>query len=570
VATPFVNAITLISDGQSVDAAVTNVPISQLAQRTEALLEVQDAQSTGAMLIYPDATFQPGVVIGNVVYLNEDGTFHLAQSALANTVAGSTASATAYITGVVLTLTSSTTGSVCLNGYISTDYITQSQWQVVMGGTWAEGNYYLSAANAGEISLTVDPLAVFCGSAFPNGSFLLKAQPPVFGAHVHDYVVLSGNPAGTVNTPSTGNPQLILIANPSLQGWLPISTFVGTAPSGAVFWYNIANPAEGVLQAAFPPVPTDSAVFFQGGAQLSPATTIIATDEGIFWLTNTYGLAPWPVDWNTAPVAAPIYGYWVNVLAATTNATVQSLGFASTSALQGQFLGVGGLPASSGSLLLNVPTILANTSTTDAGVLGVKSITGGGFTTGPVTTTLTPGPGVTLTGPNGNSTSGFYGAVQVSATNTSDLQGNADSVFLNNADYRQIQNISMIALLQGRNQSPIFSFNLSRFAPAVSTLTFELWLYSDTSGSVPSSVTIQYLVVPATPTNTTLPSSWTTLTSISGTTVVAGQAAEFGLAPTVTGVPAGSLVMLQVTRNALTSDGFNGNLYLIRAGYELT
>jgi hypothetical protein len=569
MATPFITAITLIEDGQPVSAAITNVPIEQLAQNTRSLLEDVTAQSTGAMLVDVNATFQPGVVVGNLVYKNADGTYHLALSQLGNTQAGSTAAASAYVAGLVLNLTSSTTGTVCLYGHISTTFISEGQWAAVIdGGTWSFANFYLSAVNPGQMSTTVDPLAISVGSMYTDGSFLFKPAAPVFGAHVHEFLTLQGTPAGTVNSPSTGQNQVITAANPSLQGWLPISSFVGTAPVGAQFWYNISQSAEGALRAAFPPVPTDSAVFSQGDLILDP-TVVQATDAGIFWMTNTYGTAPWPVDYNTTMTALPVYAWWNQVLAATSNSVVQSLVSASTSVLQAEFVGPGGSQAASGPLQMLVTQILANTSTTDLGVTAVKSITGGGFTSGPVTSVLLPGAGVTMNSSNGNATAGYYGAVTVSSANTNDLQGNADSVFLNGADFGQTANLSVVRLLNGRNQSPIFSWDISRFAPASSTMTFKVWLYSDTTGTVPSSVTLQYLVVPPTTTNTALPSAFTSVTSFAGQSVVASQALELTISPSIPGVTPGSIVLFQITRNAVTSDGFAGNLSIIRAGYTL-
>jgi hypothetical protein len=571
MATPWIDLVPSIVDGTPVNAATTNIPITILAERTQSLREEVTALEAGALLLYQNATIQAGVTVGMVVFEDTDGVFKPALSRLGDQVAGVSAANSAYPFGVVLTLTSSTNGAVVMFGRIDTTLISESQWAAVIdGGVWAAGQYFLSAINPGNISTVPGPLAIYIGQALPDGSFLAKVSAPVFGLHDHYEFALSGNPAGTPNTPSTGNPQTIPSPDASQRGWLPVSSFTaGWVPAGAKFGYNMTYASDAGMLAAFPPVPLGGSTFTQGGAVLD-ASKIVVNQFGIWWMDNSYGNAPWPVDWNSSHVATNVYAWWTRILGAASGGVVQSITNAPGTALTLNFTGPGGQPASDGPLQVGVTTILSGASDTDTGPLGLKSVTGGTYTRGPVASRLLPGPGITLSSTNGSPLTGFYGDVTVATASSDALQGNADTVALNNANYRQINDMTMIALQTGRNQNPVFSFNLSRLAAPTNNLTFFLWLYSDATGTIPSSVVVQYKIIPATPTNTALPTGWTTMTALTGGSLISGQAREFAIAPIVANVAAGSLVMLQVTRNAASSDGFSGNIYLVRVGYELS
>ncbi len=569
--TPFTSAIDLIQDGKPVDAATTNKPITELAQRTQALKEVQDSLEAGSLLRVSGVVLESGMAIGTSVYLDTDSVFKPAQVVLADTAAGGAAAKESYVFGVILSKDTDTSGIVAMVGRIPSVDISSSDWaNVMVGGVYAAGHYFLSDEDPGKITTDPGALAIYVGQALTDGSFLLRAAPPVYGAHTHYHFTILGKPAGTANTPGVGDPQSITVPDDTQRGWLPVASFnPDNVPVGAVFGYNIAHEDEAALAAVFPPIPVASSFFEQGGAFLD-TDLITVNDFGIWWMDDSYGNAPWPTDYVDTSIAEDIEAWFTRLLAATSGGIVQRLENHPSSVLEIQLVDANGVAAVDGKLKMLVQTILANAGDTDAGVLALKNVTGGTFVRGPVASRIKPGAGITVTSSYGDTAAGFYGAVTIAASSSDALQGNADSVNLHNARLDEINDVQMVTLPVGRTATPVFTLNLSRLASATNTMRFKLWLYSTATGTIPAGFEVEYKVIPVSATNTALPTSWTTLTSISGTAIVASQALEITMAPSVTGVTAGSVVLLRVTRDAATSDGFGGNLGLIRVGFQLT
>ncbi len=568
--TPWQTSVDLLVDGQPVNAATTNVPITELAQRTQSLKEVQDSLEAGSLLRIPDAVLQGGLAVGTVLYLDTDGVFKPAQVVLADTQAGGAAAKESYVYGLILSKATDTSGIVAVLGRISAATISTSQWAAVMaGGVWAAGHYFLSNEDPGKLSTDPGALAIYVGQAMSDGSFLVKATPPVYGTHTHYHFALSGNPAGTANSPSVGQDQNILVADSSARGWLPVSSFdPDTVPAGAKFGYNITHADDAALLAVFPPIPVESAEFAQSGLSLDE-TTVVVNDFGIWWMENTYGEAPWPVDYDVTFTSDNVQAWFTRLLAATAGGIVQRLELHPSSVLNIQIVDANGAPADDGRLKLLVSTVLSNGGDTDEGQLGLKDVTGGEFTRGPVASRIKPGAGMSMTSAYGDATNGYYGVVTIANASSDALQGNADSVNLHNARLDEINDLQMVTLPTGRNSAPVFTINLSRLAAVRNTMRFKLWLYSTATGVIPAGFVVEYKVIPVTTTSTVVPTAWTTLDSISGTAVVASQAVELTLTPDVEGILAGSMVLLRVSRDAATSDGFGGNLGIIRAGFQL-
>lgn len=568
MATPFTSVVRTISDGNAVNAATTNAGTQDLTNRTQSLLETLQGLQSNSLLKLINVPLQAGMIVGTSVYFDTVSSSYLpAEGALATDVVGGYGAPSAFIAGMLVNKTTDTLGDVGIQGMVLT--LTTVQLAAIMdGGVFAAGQYFLSEINPGNISINRGSLSIYVGQALPSGEFLLRPTPPVEGQHEHFEFDLSGAPAGTVVDPTSPTPQTIAVPDTSLRGWLPATSTYFSAPTipvGAYFGYNITNPADAALLAVFPPLPLSGAFFAQGGEVLTSAQ-ITVNQFGIWWMTDAYGTAPWPVNYNAMGQTTSIQSWFSRLLAATSTGTVTSLQKHPSSVLNTKFVDASGNPQTGGNLLLRVDNILTNTSTTDVSGTAVKSITGGGFTSGPIVGRLFPGAGVTLTG-TGSVSAGFSGDVTVASSNSNALQGYADVVDLSNARYDIISNVSMVTLPLGRNASPVFSVYISNLAPTVSTLTPVLWLYSSYSGAIPSGFVVQYRIVTPSATNTALPTGWTTLTSIVSTAVVVNQARLISLS-SITGVPVGALVLIQVVR-AGSTDSVNGNLGIISLGYNL-
>jgi hypothetical protein len=566
--TPFKDTVHLLTDGDPVSASETNKPTQDLTQRTQHLKEVLDALEAGQLLRMTNAVLQSGMVVGTPLYLDTDNVFKPALAAIADDTVGGLTAGSGYVFGILLALDTATSGTVALSGRISS--ITEVQWAAVMeDAVFAPGHYFLSSEDEGKISLEPGPLAIYVGQALPDGTFLAKPAPPVYGSHTHFQFDLVGDPAGTVVDPSVGNPHLVNTPNTAVRGWLPAAApYFPTIqiPAGAKFGYNIQHPDEAELRASFPPIPLEGVSFDQGGAILDSGT-IVVNQFGIWWMTDDYGTAPWPVDYSVSLTAEVVQFWFSRLLFATSNAVVTRLEKHPQSVLDIQYVNASGQPASSGRLLAKVTDVLPNLNDTDEGALGLKSVSAGKHRRGPVVSRIIPGAGVTINAANGTATEGYYGPMTLSVTNSDALQGNADLVDLANARQDSINGIQVITLAAGRTSNPIFNLEVSRLAPPTATLRLKPWLYSSLTGTVPAGVTIDYRIVAPSSTNAALPTSWTSLATLAGRAVVAGQAAEFDVTPDIANVPAGAIVQVRINR--LSTDGFTGNLGFLRLGFTL-
>lgn len=562
---PFTAIVRKVANGQAINADNTNAGPTDLTARTDYLKNQLDSLEAGQLLVATDAVLQSAMPIGTPVYIDlGTNTARPAEVALADDVVGGLAAPSSYVFGLVLNKQTDTSGDIGMEGLITS--ITTTQWASVMeAGTFAAGHYFLSGSVPGKISLSPGALAVYVGLALPNGWFLARPQPPVYGAHSHYQFTLTGAPAGTVVDPTIGNPQIVNTPNASLPGWLPATTTyfaAGTIPVGAKFGYNLPQ-ADPDLRAVFPPIPV-TGQFEQGGLFLD-TDKVLVNQFGIWWMDNTYGNAPWPVDYSVSHTAEPIEFFFSRLLFATGNGVVTELSKDPASILDIQVINAAGQPAATGKLRLRVTSLLPNSSDADEGALAVKSISGGVHTRGPAVTRIFPGAGVVISGANGDALTGFYGPLTLSLVNSEALQGSAENVNLNNAREDYINDLPMAMLAVGRAAAPTFGINVSTLAPASSSLVLKPWLYSSLSGNLPSLV-VQYRIIPAPGTSQVVPSGWSTLVNLSGTAVVGAQQKQLTL-PAIAAVPAGAIVLVQIVRG--NADGFNGNIGVARLDFAL-
>ncbi len=566
---PFTALVRLVSDGDPVDADHTNQAPTDLTQRTTYLKNVLDTLESGQLLTVTGATLQAALPVGTPMYLDTDNVLKPAVVALAVDAVGGAASKTAYVFGLLLAKDTDTSGSAAIVGRITT--LSQSDWaNVIDGGVWAAGHYFLSAENAGKISTAPGSLAVYVGQMLPDATFLLRAAPPTYGSHTHYQFDLLGKPAGTVVDPAVGVDQTISVPDATQRGWLPATApYFPTEqiPAGAKFGYNLAHASEAALRAVFPPVPLSGATFDQGGLTLDD-DVVTVNEFGIWWNLQTYGNAPWPVDYAATSIAEDVIFWFSRLLFATDTGVVTSLQKDPASLLDIQVVNASGQAATAGKLRLLVSSLLPSSSTTNEAATAVKTISGGTHTTGPVASRLIPGAGIAMTAAQGDGILGYYGAVTVSASNSDALQGSATLVNIQNARQDTVSDLIMVSLPVGRDSSPVFQIEISKLAPPVSGLRLRPWLYSSTTGTTPA-VTAQYRIIPATSANTVIPTGWSTLgTGLGALAVTSGQMRQLDLTPDIANVPAGAVVLVRFVRLGST-DGFSGTIGIPRLDFAL-
>lgn len=566
--TPWAELIRLISNGEPVDATTTNRPTQDLAQRTQYLKELLAAFTSGSVLLHQDAALQSGLVVGTPVYLNSSNIYTAAQASATGTVPD----AQAYAVGVVHTVTSATSGHIALSGKLT---LTTTQWAAVIDtGSFAAGKYYVSPTQPGKLTASRAGLGVYVGQLLTDGTFITSPRSPAYTEHSHVAVTLSGNPAGTVVDPIPGGLQVVTTPNTSVQGWLPATPtyFPGWTvgvqiPTNAKFGYNLQHANEGVLRGLFPPIPVEAATATQSGVGITPFPLLL-NSYGLWWMDNTYGEAPWPVDYAVSGTA-PTIQLWVTKSAGTTaTQVVTSLEKHPSSALDFQLLDPSDNPATVGALRLKILAILTAGVSTDEAVTAIKSLTASAYTSGPVVTRVKPGANVTVTSAYGDSTAGYYGPITIAASGSGSLAGTGVLASLGSAVTGATNDFRYTSLVYGTTTTPTWELEISDTAPSLSTLTPLIWVYVDTGGSLTSAFTVQTKlitpsaigVVAATPT-------WSTAVQVSSGAVTAGNVYKI-LLPTVASVPSGTRCLLRLTRAA--SDAYTGTIGVLKAGFTLT
>lgn len=600
--TPWTALVRLISDGEPVNAATTRKPSDDLTQRTQYLKEVLDALRAQQLIIVPDANLDPLTVVGTPVYLDTaTNTYRPAVASATSSSAALTALPTAFAAGLVVEKTAPARGNVGTFGRF-VDLATLAAWDALMEdgtGSAVVGQYYLSSIQAGRLSRNPGSLGVYLGQLSASGVFYVRATPPDYGAHTHHKFAMSPLPAVTDPTNVTqvhkngGTGKWIIdIPNPAARGWLPAAGRPSDEwPTGWVagdadnaFWYNLNHVDDASLRALFPPVPVSSTVFIQGGL-VQPDTRVLVNEFGIWWTENINGAqtaAPWSDSLQSAPTDEPGIDFWFSrILLATDGGLVRSLIFSEQSALLGRFVRAGGLEATDGDLQLIIDALTEN-PVTDEGAFAVKQIAGPVFSRGAMVSRLKVAGGLSAQATHGNTANGLFGLVTLTLTDSALSQGIAAVADLNNARIDSLDGVQAVSLLPARTASPVFTVDVSPAALTTSKMQLAFWIYSSGNGALPTTNAIQvdFKIVPPTLPGAPLaiPGAWTPLAQLTAvttgiTSLVAGRysktnPAAAGYPFVLPTVPAGSIVLIRVTRQGLT-DSFAGIISIPRVEFKL-
>lgn len=311
----FVPSVRVIVNGTPVDAANTNGPIADLTNRTDWLKDQIDSIAAGSQIVLRGQTAQAGMVVGTPVYLAADNTF---KPALAEVDASdfNRAGDRTFWQGFISSI-SGTVADVVIGGAFT---LTTVQWAAVYDtGVFAAGDVYLDAVTAGKITSSPNTSGVYLGHLRSTGEMLVRlGSPDTFLDHVHYERTLVGDPADSAPVdPAINADHTFGTPDTSLRGWLPAAdqtdvdnyfpgfTYGVQVPTGTVFGYNITNAAETALNQVFPVIPSDNAQFSQGGLILGDDKVVI-NQFGIWWQDDSYGNAPWPVDYAVSGVAGDV------------------------------------------------------------------------------------------------------------------------------------------------------------------------------------------------------------------------------------------------------------------------
>ena len=350
-------AIRLIKNGEPVDAATSNRPVIDLAGNVAAIRAIVDELQIGRAILLRDQAVDAGLADGQPVYLDAaTAKWKPAKATLDvdGNDAGTWNFGPASHVGGVLESRVGGRGTVVLVG----ELVLPASWLArAFDGAYAAGPVYLSRVNAGKLS-TSGLLSIRVGTVSgpdQDGMYTFIVMPSTresLATHSHLKVSLVAEPAGTPNDALQiggetlvgelfeGGPLPDFVhtldsANTTLPGWLDAgnAAFSGLrVPAGAKFGYNIAAHAE--LNAVWPPNPihfAKSAVVTIDG-NVADADQVVINESGIWWMRNSYGNAPWSVNFRRyndsssssdvdIELRKPVITLWFNAMASQTEAT---------------------------------------------------------------------------------------------------------------------------------------------------------------------------------------------------------------------------------------------------------
>jgi hypothetical protein len=314
--------ISVISDGDKVDQTNTNKPLRDIENNLLYLKSKIDGAAAGKAIISAHHTVNAETKPGTPVYLDSTCVWQPAQALLESEVQSDGSSwkfaDKARVMGVVYTKpeVSSTSGDVIVYG----EATFTGQILDVIDGQFINGSYYLSSTSEGKLIKDANLLIKVCDIVKKTDSeYVVFVSPDTkrnrLDSHIHYHVELNAVPAGTPSEvpyeegyewgfmePGGPYPDIshrVVDSDTSIEGWLPADHTIFTnlnVPEGAKFGYNLSE--NSTLSEQWPPLPvrliSSACIEVDGVSQDSD--TVILNEDGIWWMDDSYGNAPWPLS----------------------------------------------------------------------------------------------------------------------------------------------------------------------------------------------------------------------------------------------------------------------------------
>lgn len=606
----WVDLIRLISDGEAVDASVTNRPLGDLGQRTQHLKDLLELISASEAIFIRGAAIAEEVEIGEPVYYNNlTVRFERALTALDYGAAESwgNPAKSSYCQGLLASRDTATVGDIITAGTLNDFNISAA---LKTGETDESGAYYLSSTEPGKIERTKNPAAPFVlyRNKESNSVYVSPGTSGGLSDHVHHRVQLTALPAGIPNDPDIGEKHDIIVADSTLPGWLPAtdSVFDGTAPDGAIFGYNIAKDPE--LGRIFPPLPLDSyflEVYGDGWGAGREYDSVVKVDvNGIWWMENDFGWAPWSVDyWNciepgvgsaateTADKPAPvqlqtgngyvpyvpgsdicynmsIYLWFTKLAAVTSNSVVASLTPKEGSAIKLKNCNLE--DATTGHLTIDVDLNFGTEEDLVSGGIVLKQVDGDKFKRGWVAEGVkSSSPAISITGEHTDD-AGYKHGNLIITYNDPDTNAKELDVLLTALDGAVEEETNDVIYLgfrpnrdssyRGKIEVPVNGFESSTDYE----MNLALWVLGTSAGTLPD-LSISYTRIPytATPANIPVAETGSFTLALSEVTVTQNQYAA--VSSDAFDIEPGDTVFFTISRTASgPSDTYTGNVGFIR------
>jgi hypothetical protein len=523
--------------GDPVSAARTNVPVDQLAERYEALLQILQANGIGENARV-SATLEATTRVGAPVHISEPGVFGNASYRIETVGGVSQQSPSCFPVGVVARKSGDQAGGAVYLSAVpgAAGKLTTQRTRFGVGIGWVSGPVATDA--------TGEPLY----------NFLVKIewQNPFddhrhYGARLTTSVRMTADQAGWLD------------ASDAYWGDNDISV-----PENAVYGYLWK--LDDQLKLLWPPFPTGSAIYLIDGVQVDvlAETPVLIDEYGIWWM-----------DGGATPLeAGPIHDvYFLRSTFRSSTAMVTSLTPADSTIT---LVDNTGQPASVGDLRVSGNFTLTDDDGTNVSGRAFKAVQSNQLASGPVIDgirTSTPST-VALTGGSTFVSDGQTyrsGLISLAVTDPSGVRtGPVEFVDLTGAQVDNTTGVVSTNLPNGLASS----VTLRCPVPAISVegsytmqLRLLLWLRAD--GIPPDLGLSKFVFSPTGETPKAFSPSFTAIADVELSnvgTVENGQAVEFLTDPVT--VTAGDLVHFKLSRGS--ADSFGGPVGILRATWELT
>ena len=590
--------IPLLVDGTAVAAATTNRPLEAISSQLAYLLSRINAIEAAGGSYVKGAAAASTLLVGQPAYFNPL-TMAFEQALGDATVDADSGElvprATAYVRGIVTAKPTATTADVLLVGAALVD-MSHS-----ISGTPTVGSiYYLSNSTAGRLVAQRPAIGIpvlQMGALQTDGTYEVFVSPQFadyLNQHRHYSYSLVCAPAGSTSPPAYDERHTITVADSDAEGWLPADdpVFDGQAPSGAVFGYNIA---QSPLANLWPPVPLTSVcieVVREDGVAAGMGVTVplgsdqlcVVDQNGIWWMSDCYGEAPWPTALDTAvadstsisdgvvecprdvPMSMKVFFVRQSFLGG--NTAVLSLRPVEGSGLTVRCAGQIN-DATTGHLEIDFSLAAEVTNDDEPGYLAFKAIDGNQFKRGPVVSAVRAGAGnvtVVGTGPTVSVGGRDYatGALTLSVD-----QGLADTELsietLRLESVLDIKYDGILALSFPQSRTSSFRGRIcvpsKDVLPEGAQVKLRFWLAGRVAGTIPDdALTVTYRVLSQPTSPTALPSSDASL-ALDTSAVLSAADMYYEVSSSPIDITAGDVVLFTVTR---ASDAYAGDILMIR------
>jgi len=308
-----------IQKGEDVKPQVANRPAYDISADVQYLKARLDTVQAGQALVLTAQTLGTDAPVGTPVYMDADGLWQPAQAEVAATATSTIFELTdrAYVQGMVsarATAGVAYVGDITIYGAFTADATILN----VIQGVYAAGLYYLTSLLPGYVTASKGAVPVrvcLINGPDSDGNYQVLVTPDVRETpqgHGHYRIPLTATPAGVSGCvpvkdavidwgdmepdgPYPGVVHSIIVPDSALPGWLPVDDAVfdnKEVPSGAKFGYNMAQDSQ--LTGLWPPMPLSQVYFEIDG--LGAGDLVEVNSDGIWWMDNTYGHAPWNVN----------------------------------------------------------------------------------------------------------------------------------------------------------------------------------------------------------------------------------------------------------------------------------